>query len=546
MDNLVKSDPEVYLPEDVKSDIHSFAQQRLKESEAFYRSVAGKLKLDPKIFEDLSTIDHVQLEDLIEKAKQKGEEMNAARKKSYVKKSGKHIVDFAHSLRGVLVGYAELKSIISGVGPPFSQIAYGGLHVLLQVGIHKVQREDAIKETLYNLSMVMPRMRQYHVSLQHRQEDQSMWKHLVSLYVAAMEFPAAAIKYYTQSSIKRNMRLLYKPEQLVKETAGRITNLLDMVDQQAIGEIFFMQRQHGYTLQRIASDTQHGRAKLHKDQEDQHKREIAQVLRWFKLSEHDCAASTRHDLTKLLSGTFAKAPRRPGRKDRCLQEITIDSLLQIAEYTRWIASSLSALLVLSGSNYDSHPSRTGLCWLSPAITAAAATLNETCTTVYPPRSVNRHSTGTASTAIATAVFQLMHMDTRLCAEVFDLFNSRANKRVWSEAPLTDLMAHMDKAIECSSAPTVFLLFDRIDLLDDASPREFIVLLLKLVRPQAKVVKILVTVDGAAWRGDEALLAGNNGEALRDGLGDDQLLLKLQWTQTELHSPDQPRQEGRKG
>jgi hypothetical protein len=71
-----------------------------------------------------------------------------------------------------------------------------------QIGIHKAQREDAIKETLHNLSMVMPRMRQYHMSLKvHREEDLSMWKHLVSLYVAAMEFPAAAIKYYMQSTI---------------------------------------------------------------------------------------------------------------------------------------------------------------------------------------------------------------------------------------------------------------------------------------------------------------------------------------------------------
>ena len=51
--------------------------------------------------------------------------------------------------------------------------------------------------------MVMPRMRQYHISLKvHREEDLSMWKHLVSLYIAAMEFPVAAIKYYTQGAIR--------------------------------------------------------------------------------------------------------------------------------------------------------------------------------------------------------------------------------------------------------------------------------------------------------------------------------------------------------
>jgi hypothetical protein len=28
-----------------------------------------------------------------------------------------------------------------------------------------------------------------------------MWKHLVSLYVAAIQFPVAAIKYYSQSGM---------------------------------------------------------------------------------------------------------------------------------------------------------------------------------------------------------------------------------------------------------------------------------------------------------------------------------------------------------
>jgi hypothetical protein len=113
--------------------IRTFAEQRLKDSEALYRSVAGKLKLEPETFGDLSDINRSQLEEMIEKAIQNGEKMNAARNKSHLKKSGKCFVDFAHNLRGLLVGYAEMKAIISGIAPPFSQIVYGGLHVLLQV-----------------------------------------------------------------------------------------------------------------------------------------------------------------------------------------------------------------------------------------------------------------------------------------------------------------------------------------------------------------------------------------------------------------------------
>lgn len=92
------------------------------------------MKLKPNVLGDLTRIDHSQLEEKINEAIKRGEEMNAARKRSHLKKSGKHLVDFAHSLRGLLVGYAEMKAIISGIGPPFSQIAYGGLHVLLYVG----------------------------------------------------------------------------------------------------------------------------------------------------------------------------------------------------------------------------------------------------------------------------------------------------------------------------------------------------------------------------------------------------------------------------
>jgi hypothetical protein len=114
-------------------EIHTFAEQRLKDSETLYRSIAGKLKLEPKTLGDLSEINCFRLEEMIEEAIQKGEKMNAARNRSHIKKSGKYLVDFAHNLRGILVGYAEMKAIIGGSGPPFSQIVYGGLHVLLQV-----------------------------------------------------------------------------------------------------------------------------------------------------------------------------------------------------------------------------------------------------------------------------------------------------------------------------------------------------------------------------------------------------------------------------
>jgi hypothetical protein len=135
------------------------------------------------------------------------------------------------------------------------------------------------------------------------------------------------------------------------------------------------------------------------------------------------------------------------------------------------------------------------------------------------------------------MFQLMHMDVRLCVEMFDFIDSNTYNEVWSEAPIDELMEHMQKAIERSSSETVFLLFDRIDILDDASPKEFIILLLKLVRLQEKVVKILVTVDEAGWKRDETLLASNNGEALRDDLSEDQLIMKLGWAQTEFRSSD---------
>jgi hypothetical protein len=51
------------------------------------------------------------------------------------------------------------------------------------------------------------------------------------------------------------MRLFYKPEQLVKETADKIARLIDSVDQEAIGRIYVTQRQQGYALERVASDT---------------------------------------------------------------------------------------------------------------------------------------------------------------------------------------------------------------------------------------------------------------------------------------------------
>ncbi|KAH9862851.1 hypothetical protein J1614_010944 [Plenodomus biglobosus] len=547
-DELVQSDAEV-LPEHVKREIHTFAEHYVKDSEALYRSVAGKLKLKPETLGDLSEIDHSQLEEMIEKAIKKGENMKAARNRSLLKKSGKHLVDFAHNLRGLLVGYAEMKAIISGIGPPFSQIAYGGLHVLLQIGIHKIQREDAIKDTLHNLSMVMPRMRQYHVSLKsHREEDLSMWKHLVSLYIAAMKFPVAAIKYYTQSSIKRNMRLLYKPGQLVKETADEIARLIDSVDQEAIGAIYVRQLQQIDALELVANDAKRAyhtleqiqldaRAELRKTKEDQHRSNIRQLLRCFMLSDRDNAAPTRQDLAKLISGAFVKAPRKPGRKDKRLLELTFDGLLQLAEYTRWKDSSRSSLLVLSGSNYDDHHARNGLCWLSSAITEVAANLDEKYTTVYCPRRVDRYSSGSARRAILTAIFQLMDMDMRLCGEMFDFIQSNAYNKVWSEAPINELIEHMRKVIERSSAEAIFLLFDRIDILDDASPKDFIIFLLRLVRLQEKVVKVLVTVDGAGWTRDEALLASNNGEALRDDLSEDQLILKLQWAQTEFCASD---------
>jgi hypothetical protein len=110
-----------------------FAQQRLEESEALYRSVAGRLKVKLDDSEDPLAIDHCQIEERIDKAIKMGEEINAARERSYLKKSGKHLVDFAHNLRGLLAGYTEMKAVISGAAPPFSQIVYGGLHILLQV-----------------------------------------------------------------------------------------------------------------------------------------------------------------------------------------------------------------------------------------------------------------------------------------------------------------------------------------------------------------------------------------------------------------------------
>ena len=283
-------------------------------------------------------------------------------------------------------------------------------------------------------------------------------------------------------------------------------------------------------LNRFDAENTDARAELRKNKEDQHRRYIQQLLRCFLLSDRDYATSNLQDLVELLSGVFAKAPRKPGRKDLYLRELTFDGLLQLAEYQKWKSSSRSSLLVLSGSNYDTHHLRTGLCWLSPAITEVASNLDQRYTAVYCPRRVDRYSTGTARKAILTMILQLMDADMGLCGEIFDFVDGS-----WLEASIDELMEHMRKVIDCSSAETITLLFDRIDALDDASPKEFIIQLLKLIRPQKKVVKILVTVDGAGWMRDEALLASNNGEAFRDELREDQLILKLQWAQTEVDS-----------
>ncbi|ORY14029.1 hypothetical protein BCR34DRAFT_599445 [Clohesyomyces aquaticus] len=526
----------VEIPEDIKQEIDKYAKESLERSETLYRSVAGKFKLRTDVFSGASSIERFQLEESIEKAIVKGKEMDSARKKSLSKKSGTHLVNFANSLRGLLIGYTEMKGIIGGAAPPFSQIAYGGLHVLLFIGINKIRREDSIKDTLDELALAMPRMRNYGRALQgHKQEDLPMRKLLIEVYIAAMEFPKCAIKYYTQKSYKRNLRLVYKPEQMVKEVADRITKAITSISDEAIGGIFVTQRQQGLEMQVVASDTQQIVAAYRKTQENQHRRHIRQLRQNLSLSTNDYVSPTLEDLRNILEGSFSKSPRRAGKKDKVLMELNLIKLLQLPEFKRWQNGPRSSLLVLSGSNYDDHYSRTRLCWLSSAIIEVASNIAPNHgRAVYSPRRVlPPTSTESPQKALSTAVIQLLEADMALCDEVVDMINCSAG------VSIKEQIKNLEIIMEHSSASTIYLLFDRIDLFDKhgVSPVDFIISLLRVIKVQGKVVKVLVTAEGVRWKKDEELLASNNGKALRDGLEDEQLILKLQWMQPEAEDSE---------
>jgi hypothetical protein len=274
---------------------------------------------------------------------------------------------------------------------------------------------------------------------------------------------------------------------------------------------------------------------MHQLMNEQHRVRVQNLLQSLTLTERDYGPFFLSDLTGLLKDVFTTAPKIRGTV-RKLEELTVEKLEELPQYNTWMNSLQSSLLVLSGSNYDTHYNRGGLCWLSSAIPAVATKVSPECPRAfYSARRSDRSSRGSANAAFSTVLLQIMEANADLCLKLFSSIQSKAANGNWKDMAIRELTVCVIDLVKASSNETFYLLFDRIDLLD-MPPRDFIIELVKIIkvcRKEGQIVKILATAETAGWRDVESNLANNDGGPIRSaaGLEEGELLLKLKWDQS---------------
>lgn len=387
---------------------------------------------------------------------------------------------------------------------------------------------------MWKLPKMLPRMSHY-----RKIADLQMWDHLFDVYFGVIEFTHAAVLYYTSSSLRKacpknsslelNICLgrlftsFSHPAKVVEEAVTNIENAARRVDQQSLADI--SQRQYC----KFQCATLIPTLTVADAERNLHASQIKELQSCLRVADDETDTSKLlASAEKLLKDSFALSRRRAGLRNLNLQQITLEELEGQNEYVCWKEKPESAILVLSGYNFDNSTSGSGLCWLSPAALQVAATLPRKSFAYYTARKELGFTAGSPSTALSSLAIQLLSADNDLCAREHASI-IRETKPHGNDIPMEKSAKLLKETIGSSTQSSIHIILDRVDLFPENQQHDLLLELVRIVRHSRNVIKILVVADSLIWRNYECLLSMSQGGFLVHS-SENILFLKLRWHQ----------------
>ena len=217
-------------------------------------------------------------------------------------------------------------------------------------------------------------------------------------------------------------------------------------------------------------------------------------------------------MCKLLhADAFAESLRR--KRNKKLQQMSLDLVKTSAFYKSWHEATESSVLILSGSNFDTYEAGRFLCWLSPITTEFAETqlLNQVpskqCRVLFFSAcrdGASRYGKRKEllSDCFSHFISQILHWDTEFvdqnCQSVEDDVKDLTRQR-------KDTLQRLLSACKCFDQ--LYIIIDRLDCIappntDDESDEDAVsgnlAALLDTVCLAACNVKLMITIDADQW------------------------------------------------
>ncbi len=255
----------------------------------------------------------------------------------------------------------------------------------------------------------------------------------------------------------------------------------------------------------------------------------------------------------LHTDAFTEAVRPSPKRNKTLQQISLEFVKDFDFYKPWYKATDSSALILSGSNFDGYESGNHLCWLSPITTAFAET--QLSSQVPGKKSqilffsacqdeASRYGKkkGRLDDCFSHFISQMLHWDTAFvdnyCQSVEDNVRDTTRQKKDTLKRFLEACIHFDQ---------IYIIIDRLDCFaplddDDESNKETVSGILEAVLDSVGTascnVKLMITIDAAQWsdvKTDAQMERRWKNWKRQLGLKHHSMFCKIGWTQPELEN-----------
>ncbi|KAL8949005.1 MAG: hypothetical protein Q9222_004845 [Ikaeria aurantiellina] len=455
------------------------------------------------------------------------------------KRAGNTLQKFMSTLSLFIEAYNGVNGIARGIDCQYGDLVVSALSVLAQIGKNKEGREMAINSILEELTKSwMGEPGRLCLYSDAYPSSSRMEGFLADVYLAIGELAVESAEYYSRPPYTRFWQAIRRPPKLgIDVKADEIKRAIFEVVSEA----------NAYFLRDFAD---HRRA-WETLCAQQTKNQLAHISRELGISRELADADRMIAQCKALHAhAFAEAYRK--KRSKQLQQISINVLKDKGLCTTLEQSAPSAVLVLSGSNYDIYDSGAGLCWLSPITTEIAESYQ-----------AGQSSQGTSKILFHSACADRASRFSNE-KEPFDLCLSRfilqillwddgyfSQTRQTVEDDIRDNNCHRLETLQSllkgwTRSDEICIIIDRLDCIalhdngrnsSDDEISELLETVLNIVSAASCNIKLVVTVDTKGWP-----LMRENADLdrrwkiwkQRIDLQRYSLLRKVCWHQPELH------------